>query len=109
MSQDLTPPQRFPWEPVPVAETIAALQRDFAYAVQATAVLVHSTRPELEMLVNTARGQIVPQGVCKFTDGSTVEFHDIGMPQVNAPYMTVRDLVVKVWDLARELGLELQK
>lgn len=103
MSNEVT--TRFPWEPVPVAETVALLQRDFAYAVKYTAVLVHSTRPELEMLVNTARGQVIPRNVCTFTDGSTMEFQDIGMPQPGAPIMSVQELVARVWEIAKELGL----
>lgn len=99
---------RMPWEPVPVAETVALLQRDFAYAVQCTSVTVHSNNPAFEMLVNTPRGQIVPRNECKFTDGTTVEFQDIGMPQPGAPFMSVKELIARVWDLARELGLELQ-
>lgn len=99
--------QRFPWEPVPVDETVRLLQRDFAYAVQYTAVLVRSNRPALEMCVNTRRGQIVPQGECKFTDGSKFELQDIGMPQPGAPAMSVQELMARVWDLARELNLEL--
>jgi peptidoglycan hydrolase-like protein with peptidoglycan-binding domain len=100
--------KRFPWEPVPVTETVAALQRDVAYMVTHTAVLVHSNQPALQMLVNTPRGQIVPRGACKFTDGSTVEFQDVGMPQPGAPAMTLKDLMARVWEIARELGLELE-
>ncbi len=99
---------RFPWEPLPLADTVALLQRDFAYAVQHTAVLVRSNRPELQILVNTQRGQIVPRGECKFTDGSTFELQDLGMPQIGAQVMSVRDLVAKVWDITRELGLEIE-
>lgn len=106
MTAELT--KRFPWEPTPVSETVALLQRDVAYLVTHTAVLVHSSRPELVTLVNTARGQIVPRGQCKFTDGSTVEFQDIGMPQVGAPSMTVQELMAYVWGVANQLGLELQ-
>ena len=98
---------RFPWEPATVEENLTALQRDVAYIVQCTAVKVHSTRPELSMMVNTARGQIVPQGVCRFTDGTSVEFHDIGAPQPGLSYMTVADLVTHVWGVAKSLGLEL--
>lgn len=101
------PFKRFPWEAVPVAETLALLQRDVAYMVTYTAVVVHSNRPELAMCVNTKRGQIVPRGECQFTDGSTVEFQDIGMPQVGAPVTTVQELTARVWSLARDLGLEL--
>lgn len=106
----------YPWEQLPVtaepaqapaADVVAALQADLRYMVSHTAVLVHSSRPELQMLVNTARGQIVPRGECKFTDGSTIEFQDIGMAQVGAPSMTVRDLMARVWSIAAELGLEL--
>lgn len=110
----------FPWEQLPAVQaapeppavrstedTVALLQRDFAYAVQMTAVLVHSNQPALAMLINTARGQIVPRGQCKFTDGSTVEFQDIGMPQPNAPLMTVQELMARVWNIASELGLEI--
>lgn len=98
---------RFPWEPVPVAETVKLLQQDFAFAVQYTAVMVHSTHDELQIVVNTKRGQIVPRGECKFTDGTTFEFLDIGMPQVGAPVMTVRDLMTKVLETAQLIGLEL--
>lgn len=104
---EVTSFKRFPWEPVPVEETLALLQRDLAYAVQYTAVVVHSNRPELAMCVNTKRGQIVPLGECKFTDGTTLELQDIGMPQVGAPTMTVPELMTRVWNAARELGLEL--
>jgi hypothetical protein len=98
-----------PWEPAPrsTEDTVVLLQRDFAYAVQMTAVLVHSSHPALQMLVNTARGQIVPRGECKFTDGTTMEFQDIGMPQPNCPTMSVKDLMAQAWDVANKLGLEL--
>jgi hypothetical protein len=96
-----------PWEPVPVSETVALLQRDFAYAVQMTAVCVHSNRPEFQIVVNTRRGQIVPRGECKFTDGSTIEIRDLGMPQVGCSEMTVRELMEHVWSVARDLKLEL--
>lgn len=100
----------FPWETAPVRtteETLAALQRDLAYAVTHTAVLVHSNQPALAMLVNTSRGQIVPRGECNFTDGSKFELQDVGMPQVNVPEMTVRELMAQLWKIAGELGLEL--
>jgi len=110
----------FPWEQLPATqaepeplavrtteETVAAMQRDLGYMVTHTAVLVHSNRSELAMLVNTARGQIVPRGVCTFTDGSMFELQDIGMPQPNVSTMTVKDLVTHLWNVARELGLEL--
>lgn len=106
----------FPWEQLPAvpepvqapaADTVALLQRDVAYMVTHTAVLVHSTHESLRTLVNTPRGQIVPRGECKFTDGSTFELQDIGMPQINAPVMTVQKLMAYLWDVARELGLEL--
>lgn len=99
--------QRFPWEPVPVEDTVRLLQRDFAYAMTHTAVLVHSNCEALSMLVNTPRGQIVPRGECKFTDGTTFELQDVGMPQPGAPMMSVKELMARVWDLAREIGLEL--
>jgi hypothetical protein len=96
---------RMPWEPAPIADTVALLQRDFAYAVINTAILVHSNQAALRMLVNTARGQIIPRGTGRFIDGSTVEFQDLGMPQPNAPTMTVEQLIKQVADVARELGL----
>jgi hypothetical protein len=92
---------------VPVDEKIALLQRDFAYILQFTAVLVRSPHPALQILVNTARGQIIPRGECKFSDGSTLELQDIGAPQVGVPEMTVAELMARVWEVARELGLEL--
>ena len=96
-----------PWEPVPVAETVALLQQDFAYAIKYTAVLVHSARPELRMLINTARGQIIPRGECKFTDGTTIEFQDVGMPQVGVEEMSLQDLIDRVYNAARMIGLEI--
>ena len=98
---------RFPWEPAPLADTVALLQRDMRYALQHTGVMVHSPHTALQIIVNTQRGQIVPRGECKFSDGSALEFQDIGMPQVGAPQMTVAELMTRVWNIARELGLEL--
>ena len=112
----------FPWEtPVPAVveppaapavmstkETVAALQRDFAYAMTHTAVIVHSKHEALQLLVNTPRGQIIPRGECKLTDGSTLEFTDIGMPQINVPYMTVKELLGEVWSIVAKLGLGVQ-
>jgi hypothetical protein len=107
----------YPWEQLPavqstpeppaVADTVALLQRDVAYMVTHTAIMVHSNQAALSMLVNTARGQIVPRGECRFTDGSTFELQDIGMPQPGAPTMTVQKLTAYLWEVARELGLEL--
>lgn len=109
----------FPWdpplpaviEPAPIAqplEPFQALQRDVAYMVTHTAIKVHSPHPELQILVNTVRGQIVPRNECKFTDGTGFELQDIGMPQPgDVPAMSVRELLARIWEVARELGLEL--
>ena len=109
----------YPWEQVPatveptpatrsVEDTVTALQRDFAYAVGMTAVRVHSSREELRATVNTPRGQIIPHGEVRFSDGTTLEFYDMGMPQPKTPTMaTVKELVAHVWTLASELGLTL--
>lgn len=101
----------FPWEPRPrsVEDIIALLQSDFAYAVAHTAVVVHSNNPAIVFTANTQRGQLVPRGEVKFLDGTTIELQDIGMPQVNAQYMTVQQIMSRVWKLASELGLELVK
>ncbi len=106
MANDLTP-QRFPWEAVPVDETVAKLQSDIRYIISHTAVMVFSSRPELCMLVNTRRGQIVPRNECKFSDGTTLEMQDIGMPQVGVSEMTGPDLIEHIWGAVRGLGLEL--
>jgi len=97
-----------PWEAAPVQETVALMQTDMAFMVTHTAVLVHSNRPELRMLVNTLRGQIIPRGECRFTDGSTIELQDIGMPQPKVLTMTVQEVMARVWEVARNLGLELE-
>lgn len=99
----------FPWEqePTPLENIVAAMQRDLAYMVTHTAVLVHSKHAALAMLVNTPRGQRVPKGECKLSDGSTFEFQDVGMPQVNAPEMSVPDLLKRVYEVTQELGLKL--
>lgn len=110
MSQELT--TRFPWELAPrtTEETVAALQRDFAYAVVNTAIVVHSNNPAFALVANTRRGQIIPRGECKFTDGTTIELQDIGMCQPgNVPHMTVQEIMRQIWELASELGLEIKK
>lgn len=105
---------RFPWEAPPsevappTDNLFVALQADVRYMVSHTAVLVRSNQPALEMLVNTARGQDVPRGQCKFTDGSTFELQDIGMPQPNSPELTIPELMACIWDVATKLGLELE-
>ena len=108
MANDLT---TFPWQSaVPsVADDVAALKLDFAYAVANTAVTVHSDNPAFVMTANTRRGQIVPQGKVKFSDGTTVELQDIGMCQPNVPHMTVREIMARIWAVATELGLELAR
>jgi hypothetical protein len=94
--------------PATVEHVVQALQRDMAYAVAHTAVLVRSPHEALQLLVNTPRGQIIPRGECKLTDGTVFEFQDIGMPQVGASLMTVPELVARVWEVVKELGLGVQ-
>ena len=111
----------YPWEqaPVPavteparapatVEDVVRGLQRDMVYMVSHTGVTVHSPHDALQMLVNTPRGQIIPRGECKLTDGSTIEFQDIGMPQIGAPVMSVKELMARVWEVVTELGLGVQ-
>lgn len=103
---------RFPWEPpapLSVGETVEALQRDFAYAVVNTAVVVHSNNEAFTMIANTRRGQIVPRGEVRFSDGTTVELQDIGMCQPNVPHMTVQEIMTRIWSTASGLSLELVK
>lgn len=104
---------KMPWEvdevPPPersLADTVAAIQADIAFAVRYTSVLVRSPNEALRMIVNTERGQSLPVGTVTFTDGSTVEFQDVGMPQPNVPTMTVQELAKAVFGKATELGLE---
>lgn len=101
----------FPWEPRPrsVEETVELIQRDFVYAVANTCIVVHSNNPALVFTANTHRGQLIPRGEVKFLDGTTIELQDIGMPQVNVQYMTVQQIMGRVWVLANQLGLELVK
>lgn len=102
-------PQRWPWEPVPVAETVSLLQRDMAYMVQWTGVKVHSNRPELQLTVNVQRGQLIPRNEFKYKDGTTVEFQDLGMPQIGVQQMTIKELVMSVIEKGNALGLEIAK
>ncbi len=92
----------------PLEDVVEAIQRDMAYMVAYTAVQVHSPHEALQILVNTARGQTIPKGECKFTDGTVLEFQDIGMPQPGARVMTMPELLALVWSVAQEKGLELQ-
>lgn len=107
MTAELT--TRFPWEPPTTVELIDAVRRDFAYAVSNTCIVVHSNNPSFAFAANTQRGQIVPRGEVKLSDGTTVELQDIGMCQPNVPYMTVQEIMSRIWGLASELGLELVK
>lgn len=109
----------FPWEqetlPAPIAETppampiekqVEALARDFTVAVRCTGVVVHSKHEALQILVNVPRGQLIPRNEAKLSDGSTIEFQDIGMPQPGAPFINVSELVRRVLEICSELGLE---
>lgn len=115
MPDEVTTPFRLPWEapaaPAPatrsVEEIVANLQRDFEYATVTTSIIVHSNNPLFTMLANTRRGQLIPRGECKFTDGTTVELQDMGMCQPNVPYMSVQEIMDRVWELAKENDLEL--
>lgn len=100
-----------PWEtrPRPVEDTVALLQRDFAYAVMNTAVVVHSSNPAFAFTANTPRGQLMPKGEIKFSDGTTVEVQDIGMCQANVPYMTVSQIIQRILKTAGDAGLEFLK
>lgn len=101
----------FPWDPPrrSVEDTVALLQNDFAYAVANTCVVVHSNNPAFAFIANTQRGQLVPRGEVKFTDGTTVELQDIGMCQPNTPYLSVQQIMSRIWKLASDLGLEITK
>src|ERR1700680_1635458 len=101
----------YPWDPPrrSAEDTIALLQNDFAHAVANTAIVVHSNNPAFAFIANTQRGQLVPRGEVKFSDGTTVELQDIGMCQPNVPYVTVQSVVARVWKLATQLGLEISK
>lgn len=85
--------------------TVTAMQADMRFAVKHTAVLVRSSNEALRMVVNTERGQLMPPGVVTFTDSSTVEFQDVGMPQPGCPTMTLPEIVKAVFAKATELGL----
>lgn len=100
----------YPWEEPPkhsLEDTVRAIQADMRFAVEHTCVLVRSSNPELRMVANTARGQDMPQGLCTYADGTSIEFQDIGMPQPNCPVMTMQELCRTIHDKALELGLEL--
>jgi len=100
----------FPWKQSAehsLEDTVAALQRDFAFAVKHTAVLVRSSDERLRMIVNTPRGYNIPEGIGTFKDGTITELYDLGMPQPGAPVMTIDQLAKLVLDKATEIGLEL--
>jgi hypothetical protein len=101
----------FPWDPPKrsVEDTLELVRNDFAYAVANTCIVIHSNNPAFAFITNTLRGQLIPRGEVKLSDGTTVEFLDIGMPQPNVPYMTVQSVVSRVWKLASDLGLEIVK
>lgn len=101
----------FPWDPPrrSVEDTIALIQNDFAYAVANTCIVVHSSNSAFAFVTNTQRGQLVPRGEVRFSDGTTVELQDIGMCQPNVPYMNVQQIMSRIWKLASDLGLEIAK
>lgn len=98
---------RYPWEH-PESDHVAALQRDLAYVVTHTAVQVRSAHAGLCLLVNTPRGQVMPRGACTLSDGSAIEFQDVGAPQVGAPEMHIDALVLALWNMIRDMNLEIQ-
>jgi hypothetical protein len=96
---------------LPIEDRVMRLSADVAYIVTHTAILVHCSGPHensLTMLVNTKRGQKIPPGQVRYTSGNVIEFQDIGAPQPGAPVMTVQELILRVWDIATELGLEIE-
>lgn len=104
----------FPWEESTeltelevLQTTVRTIQADMEFACRHTAVLVRSSNVALRMVVNTMRGQEIPNGVCTYTEDTIVEFQDIGMPQPGIPTMTMQELVQSVHAKALELGLEL--
>jgi hypothetical protein len=107
----MTPDDIFPWDPPrrSIEDTIELIRNDFAYAVANTCIVVHSNNPAFAFIANTARGQLVPRGEVKFSDGTTIELQDIGMCQPNVPYMTVPQIMSRLWKLASELKLEITK
>jgi hypothetical protein len=92
-----------------VAEKLRRLQEDVGTIVTHTGVMVHATGPHaaaLSMLVNTRRGQLMPTGVARYTDGTTIQFQDIGMPQPGAPFMTLPELFQQLYGIVQQLGLQ---
>ena len=107
------PAPSLPWaQPVrSIDETVRLLQADVSYMVKHTAVAVHVTGPhaaELSMYVNTPRGQLVPTGTGRLTQGHTVVFQDIGMPQPGLPFMSIKELAQALTQRAAALGLEIE-
>ena len=107
----VAPEELFPWDPPKrsVEDTIELIRNDFAYAVANTCIVVHSNNPAFAFIANTQRGQLVPRGEVKFSDGTTIELQDIGMCQPNVPHMTVPQIMSRLWKLTSELGLETSK
>jgi len=90
-----------------VAETVRALQADLRFIVSHTAILVRSDNEALRMVFNTERGQSMPDPLkCTFRDGTTMEFQDVGMPQVNVQTKTMKEIVVAALEQALALGLQ---
>jgi hypothetical protein len=88
--------------------TVRALQADMLFAVNHTSVLVRSNDSALRMVFNTERGQSMPDPLkCTFRDGTTMEFQDISMPQVNVPTKTMKEIVTTALEKAFALGLKL--
>jgi len=107
MSSEVIKYGRAAWEPVPVEETVKALQQDMAFAIRYTCIIVHSNRAEFQMAFNVPRGELVPRNEGRFTDGTTVEMQDIGMPQPNTPISDVAKISQLIVDIAAALKLEL--
>jgi hypothetical protein len=100
---------KMPWETPEqsLEDIVQALRADMQFMHAFTAILVRSQNEKLRTVVNTERGQVMPEGKCTFKDGTTIEFQDIGMPQIGMPAMTVQELVLTTLDKAFALELEL--
>lgn len=101
------PEQSQPEQPRTVEEIVAMLQRDFAFAVNTTAVKVHSNEAAFRIIVNTPRGQIVPTEKTTFSDGTYVQLQDLGMCQPGVSYMELSDIAAMILNVADGLGLKL--
>lgn len=97
----------WPWAPQP-EDPLADIKRDMGTMITHTCLAVKSSHEAFKgMAMNVPRSVDNPTGKGTYRDGTTIEFIDLGMPQLGVQFGTIADLLRTVEWAAKDAELEL--